>query len=59
MGGPRPCLFCLFRGGWGGPELGKTCLYNTCALPEFIDMTMKVLSAGIKRESFIAGNMFY
>ena len=27
-GGLRPCLFCLFRGG-GGPELGKTCLYNT------------------------------
>ena len=31
MGGLRPCLFAYFRG--GGPELGKTCLYNTCTLP--------------------------
>ena len=30
--GLRPCLFCLFRGN-GGPEIGKTCLYNTCPLP--------------------------
>ena len=29
VGGLRPCLF---RGG-GGPEFGKTCLYNTCMLP--------------------------
>ena len=26
-----PCLLCLFRGA-GGPEFGKTCLYNTCTL---------------------------
>ena len=29
VGGLRPCLFCLFRGGVGGPEFGKTCLYDT------------------------------
>ena len=32
MGGLRPCLFCLFRGA-GGPEFGKTCLYDNCTLP--------------------------
>ena len=27
VGGLRPCLFAYFR--VGGPEFGKTCLYNT------------------------------
>ena len=34
VGGLKPCLLCLFRGGgMGGPEFGETCLYNTCTLP--------------------------
>ena len=31
VGGLRQGLFLLFKG--GGPEFGKTCLYNTCTLP--------------------------
>ena len=37
-GGLRPCLFCLFKGEVGGPEFGKTCLYNTCTLPNRMEI---------------------
>ena len=49
VGGLRPCLCCLFRGGMGGPELGKTCLYNTCTLPN---------EKGFGQTKFWSGNNF-
>ena len=33
-GGSEAMLILLIQGGLEGPELGKTCLYNTCTLPK-------------------------